>query len=851
MTATNGSTVDLDTCASEPIHIPGRIQSFGALIAVSSDWLIAHCSANFGAFVGLAAQPQQGEPLAAHLGAQFVAALRRKLQAVSAPGSVERIFGIAAGTCDGLFDVALHISGRTIVIEFERHASGDYEHNVGMLRPMMGRLEAMRDPTRLCDAAARQMKALLGFDRVMVYRFEEDDSGEVLAEAREPALESFLGLHYPASDIPPQARALYLRNILRTIADVDDPTVAVVPAVSTAGVPLDLSHSTLRGVSPIHIEYLHNMGVTASLSISIILRGRLWGLFACHHYSGPRVLPYSLRTGAELFAQLFAFQLDQVLSDQGREQMRRAQELHDRLMAQLAESSGLIEHFDAMLDLISEVIPHDGASAFVEGQYVARGRAPSQAQFESVLPLLNGGATSTVWANAALGEQAAAAKAFADLAAGALAIPVSRRPRDYIVLWRRERKQLVNWAGRPDKPVELGPNGVRLTPRKSFEAWQEVVEGKSVPWSEDECRAAESLRVTLLEVILRITDSAMAERARAQEQQELLIAELNHRVRNVLNLIRGLITQTRHEAHDIGGFIDAVNGRIHALALAHDGITKENWAPSSLIDLIETEAKAYVSGKADRVVIAGDDVLIAPDAFPVLALVIHEMLTNCVKYGSLCDHHGSVLITLSRDKSGDLTMAWREAGGPAVRVPQRRGFGSVIVERSIPHELGGSAAIRFQLGGVEAEFVVPARFVTPTKRKAAATDKAGAAAAKAKALPLRVLLVEDNMIIALDTEENLRALGVPTVDVASSNDSALAIITNAPPAFALLDFNLGGETSEPIARALAQRGIAFAFASGYGEVEAMAGDYPTRVGTLQKPYSKDDLARIMQVPATA
>ena len=157
--------------------------------------------------------------------------------------------------------------------------------------------------------AARQLKALLGFDRVMVYRFHSDDTGEVFAEAREMRLESFFGLHYPASDIPPQARKLYLTNILRIISDVADPTVAIAPAVSPAGIPLDLSLGTLRSVSPIHIEYLRNMGVTASMSISIVVRGKLWGLFACHHYSGARVLPYALRAVAELYAQLFGSSL--------------------------------------------------------------------------------------------------------------------------------------------------------------------------------------------------------------------------------------------------------------------------------------------------------------------------------------------------------------------------------------------------------------------------------------------------------------------------------------------------------------------------------------------------------------
>ena len=852
MNQQQAGAIDLDSCANEPIHLPGRIQSFGALVAVGSDWLIAHCSQNLAAMLGLPSQPQPGDPLSDYLSPPALAGMRRKLQAISVTGGVERSFGEALVPDGALFDIVLHVSGRTIVIEFEPHMAGEYDHNIAMLRPMMARLERARDPARLCEVAARQLKTLLGFDRVMVYRFHPDDTGEVFAEAREMRLESFFGLHYPASDIPAQARKLYLTNILRIISDIADPTVEIAPAVSPAGVPLDLSLSTLRSVSPIHIEYLRNMGVTASMSVSIVVRGKLWGLFACHHYSGSRVLPYSLRTVAELYAQLFALQLGQVESDIVREQAQRAQAMHDRIMAQLAESSGLVEHFDAMIALFGDVIPHDGASAWIDGQYIARGSAPTSNQFKAVLPLLNSAPTSSVFATPELARLAPAASVFVGMAAGALAIPVSRRPRDYIVLWRREQKQTVTWGGNPEKSVEPGPNGLRLTPRKSFEAWQQVVEGTSLPWTDEEVRAAEALRVTLLEVILRITDSAMAERARSQEQQELLIAELNHRVRNILNLIRGLIDQSRHDARDIATFTETIGGRIHAMALAHDAITRENWAPSSLTELVQTEAKAYLSDKADRLFIEGEDALIAPEAFSVVALVIHELLTNSVKYGSLCDSRGQIRMTLTPTADGGLSIAWREVGGPAVQAPKRRGFGSLIVERSIPHELKGTAEVRYEPGGLEADFTLPARHVSAAPARSASPVAIGTTVPAGRdRLPHRVLLVEDNMIIAFDAEENLLALGVGEVLLASSNDTALAAIDGNLPDFALLDFNLGGETSEPIARMLDGKGVPFAFATGYGEVEGMTARYAHAVGVLQKPYSKEDLARILAQPVPA
>lgn len=209
-------------------------------------------------------------------------------------------------------------------------------------------------------------------------------------------------------------------------------------------------------------------------------------------------------------------------------------------------------------------------------------------------------------------------------------------------------------------------------------------------------------------------------------------------------------------------------------------------------------------------------------------------------------------MTLGTTSDGDLAIAWRESGGPAVQAPKRRGFGSLIVERSIPHELKGEAAIRYELGGLEADFILPARYVSAAPKRSATQSAPGTPGSIDRGrFPHRVLLVEDNMIIAIDTEENLLALGVGEVVLASSNDAALAAIDGKLPDFALLDFNLGGETSEPIARVLDSGGVPFAFATGYGEVEGMTSNYRHSVGVLQKPYSKEELARILSQPVPA
>jgi light-regulated signal transduction histidine kinase (bacteriophytochrome) len=841
---------DLTNCDREPIHQLGTVQPFGALLALTSDWIIAHRSANVDAILRSKAPVEIGSRLAEHFAPEALDLLRRAAGEAMETGAVERLFGVDLLGRRALFDVAVHLSGSLLIVEVEPHSRESYSQHTGMLRPIMERLQRYNDVRDLSEEAARVLKQLLGFDRVMVYRFHPDLSGEVIAEAREPHLNPFLHLRYPQSDIPQQARELYLRNLLRIISDVNAEPVPIEPATSFTKGPIDLSLSTLRAVSPIHIEYLKNMGVGASLSISIVIKGKLWGLFACHHY-GPRVLPYSLRTTAELFSQLFSLQLELAISSAGSRIAERGRQLHDRLMTRLVGDTSLVENLSAIGGVIGQVIPHDGSSAFLDGHYQSRGAAPNEEEFKALIPALNAASASQIISSDALAGLLPRAAEFADRACGALVIPVSRRPRDYIVFWRRELPQVVTWAGKPEKPVEYGPNGPRLSPRKSFEAWQESVSGHSAPWTPEELAIAEHLRVTLLEVILRMADEQIQERTRAQQQQELLIAELNHRVRNILTLIRGLVSQSRAEGITVNHFADLIGGRIRALAMAHDNITRQQWAPASLHELIRNEAEAFLAGKADRVALIGPDVLIIPEAYTVLALVIHELITNSAKYGSLCDRHGRVEITTVMDEHGDLQINWREKGGPPVKPPTRRGFGSTIIEKSIPFELRGDADVRHELSGVEADFTIPARFVQPTEdapQEARVTGKGDPAVSNGSgrlAALSHVLVVEDSMIIALDAEEALLQLGVPKVTVASGVDSALDAVQQARPDAALLDYNLGSESSEPIAVELDRLGVPYWFVTGYGDAVAQLSGSRAR-GVMQKPYSPEDLARLLE-----
>ncbi len=782
-------------------------------------------------------------PIAEILLPEALHALRGRLQLLGAPDAVERLFGLKLTNSGRLHDVAIHLSARTIIIEIERHEASKVMDYVGYVRPMIERIKRAETVEALCEVAARQLKALVGFDRIMVYRFAEDGAGEVIAESLTGDMEPFLGLRYPASDIPKQARAMYKRNLLRIISDVSDKGVVVSPTLGADGAPLDLTLSTTRAVSPIHLEYLKNMGVQASMSISILRRGKLWGLFACHHNT-PRRLSFDVRTAAELFAQLFAFILDQKASDIVREETLQARILHDRIMVQLAEGGSINENLEHLSNSIKSVVPFDGVVTWVDGKFTAKGSAPTEEEFLPLARFLNTAAISQIYFTDSLAKIRAEAESYADRASGMLALPVSRSPRDYLVLFRKELKRSVTWAGNPDKPVTQGPLGARLTPRKSFEAWQQAVHAHSAPWTETEQRAAEALRLTLLEVVLRMTDAAVKERTQSQEKQELLIAELNHRVRNILNLIRGLVSQSS-DAKDVATFTDIIGGRIQALARAHDQITKENWTPASLYKLIQTEAKAYLGDLSPRVELQGTDALLTPTAFTTVSLVIHEMMTNSAKYGALTDRHGKVEIKLEEVGDGDLLINWAERGGPPVKAPTRKGFGTTIIERSIPYELKGTSDVKYELTGVTGAFRIPSNFIHAyTSHQQAETVETPQAAPAS--LSGTALVVEDNMIIALDAEDILLTLGAEKVLMASSVSEALHFIENETIDFAVLDVNLGTETSEVVGMRLAEAGTPFVFATGYGDRAALTEKFPN-VQIVQKPYDKDSIMNVLDI----
>ena len=823
---------DITSCDREPIHLLGAIQSFGFLLTVSSDWHIVHASSNLSRYLNVSAKAALGKPLDGILLPGAMHAIRGTVQAMASPMAVERIFNLPMQELKH-FDLAVHRSDGWIVIEAEPSAEENKFDAASSTRTMIARLQGPTTVLELCQEAARQVRALTGFDRVMVYRFDGDGSGEVVAERAQSMLQPYLGLHYPASDIPQQARELYLRNTLRLIADVDDAPVAVEMAVQRESLPLDLTLSGLRSVSPIHLQYLRNMGVAASMSISILQRGTLWGLIVCHH-GKPRQLSLNLRTTAELFGQMFSFMLESRQRDveQVHERFRRDQD--DQLMASLAQGGSLFEMLEGATDKLRAMIGCDGFAMSIDGRFLSSGLVPPQAAIAEFCAYLASRSPQDIFASDYLASLYPPAAAFEDTAAGVLVIPLASMKKSYLFFFRQPWNHEREWAGDPRKAAATEPAGDLLRPRTSFAAWTEQVRGHCKPWSMDDRRTAEHFRASLREVVFNRSDSADLSRVEVAAQHELLVAELNHRVRNILGLVRGMVSQSHGGVAHVEDFIERISGRIQALARAHDQINTVQWADAPLSKLVEAESLAYVMPGIDRLIAAGPGVLLNPYSFPTVALVIHELMTNSAKYGALSTLAGQVEVTWAVDGSGSLGIRWEEKKGPLVREPMGRGFGATLINRSIPFNLKGTATIEYPPSGLIANFTIPPAFFCLSS------------VSEGPALPQRpvtlnqldgdVLVLEDNLIIALDAEDILLRLGATRVHTASNVREALHVISQETITFALLDFSLGEENSREIALLLHASGIPLLFASGYGNALQLP-DELRHVRVISKPYN--------------
>ncbi len=416
------------------------------------------------------------------------------------------MFSIIGKHGDATFDTFVYRSGETLVVELEPACESQPEDALGLVQAMLARVQQAGATQAFCQGLADEVRRVSGFDRVMLYRFLEDGSGVVDAEARGEDVESFLGLHYPAADIPSQARELYLNSWIRLIPNARYTPAPILPADDPrTGAPLDLSHSLIRSVSPMHLEYLANMGVVASMSLSIVVSGKLWGLIACHHRT-PRFLSHRLRMASELFAQMASAKLETRVEADEFEAQLRSKRIHEALVTRMSGEACLAEGLTRHKPNLLDYIPAEGVGLWLDNRFTGLGQTPRPEQVANLVAWLNETAADGVFHTDRLPLLYPPAAGFADVASGLIALSVSKTPRDYVLWFRPEAIRTVTWAGDPNKPVEAVNGGHRLSPRKSFAAWRESVRLHSLPWRSVHVQAAMTLRLSLMDVILRRID---------------------------------------------------------------------------------------------------------------------------------------------------------------------------------------------------------------------------------------------------------------------------------------------------------------------------------------------------------
>ncbi|MDM9628451.1 HWE histidine kinase domain-containing protein [Rhizobium sp. S152] len=834
------SKVDLTNCDREPIHIPGSIQPLGALIVVEDDSAaIGFVSANIGEFLGDTNHEYHGLTLPEVLGADVAHSIGNAAARAGSGSTAGVVLNASVGTKRSRSDISVHrFEGRTFV-ELENPAPiQDTEIALHLTQSLVSRIDGKTEFEPLVETAARLIRAMLGYDRVMVYRFLHNGAGRVVAEAKDPGMSSFLGQHFPFSDIPVQARKLYVQSWVRVIGDTGFTPVPLVPALKDGEHPVDMSHAYLRSVSPIHCEYLRNMGVAASMSISIVVEGQLWGLIACHH-NKPKWLSIPLRIATELFAQYLSLQVSALESRQQKLSALTTRRKLDAIISDVDPNDPVELSLKKRLREFSSLIACDGAGLWSRGEWAAYGVAPDEHVIPDLMKAVTEKSDRSIWDTQDLASFMGDDNAYGGRVAGLLAIPISAAPRDYLLFFRSEEAHQIEWAGEPKKKVEMTGFGERLTPRGSFETWREDVRGKSVPWTEADLVVADSIRSYVRDVMLSHSDATEEQRERVENQRSLLNAELNHRVKNILALVKSIATQTGVNSATVEDYANSFEGRLRALSYAHDQ-SFSGTDGGELRSLIDAEAGMHRFAKSpDRIALSGDPVGLTERAFGVFALLLHEMMTNAAKYGSLSVASGHLDVRWHLDDKGDCIIEWTESGGPKVVAPTRRGFGSNLIQKTVSHDLRGSVRLDFDPAGLKARFVIPGEHLHVVAQRENFVDIT--APSKSPLLGLTVLLVEDQALIAMDTEELLRGLGAANILVAPDVAKALDHVSATDIDCAVLDLNLGNGTSEPVASELIKRGTPFVFATGYRDSVSIPQGF-SDVPVVRKPVSRAILA---------
>ncbi|MCD8742284.1 ATP-binding protein [Mucilaginibacter roseus] len=648
--------VDLTNCDREPIHIPGQIQPYGFLIAIDNDFIIRYHSENVSDLIPGLPSLLLGKELSE---VEYALSPNEPMGFISqlitfgkTTKSFEQINPFQLELDGKSYYMIIHHSDGLFVLEFEPATAETTTDMQRMIGRSISEMLADKNLQNLLNNSAEQVKKVIGYDRVMVYRFAADGHGEVVAEARNEDLESWLGLHYPASDIPKQARELYKINRTRIIADVNSNPSKIVTLASGEPQPLDLTCSQLRAVSPIHIQYLKNMGVASSFSISLMYKNELWGLIACHNYT-PRYIDYKARESSKLIGQILSSALEFRQDEEN-------QQLQDQLFASVEKLSKQMQRSNSLEDALTgdevsilDVTYADGAILTYEGNTFKFGKVPNDDQLAGLLQWIKTDVTDTFFCTDHLSDKYAPALTYKDVASGIIVSAISKEMGEYMIWFKPEQLKQITWAGNPDKPAEIDNNGLlTLSPRTSFEAWAETVTGRSATWSNEEIKAVIRLKE---ELTYAINQKASAIRQlneklkQAYEELDTFSFTISHDLKNPISVIKSyaqLLTRDASIRPEALRVIDRIVDRADKMNHMINEVLDYSRIGRSEIDFMDVKIGPMVNDIIKDLslvydttklnVTIGETPVVKGD--PVMLLqVFANLLSNAIKYSQRAD----------------------------------------------------------------------------------------------------------------------------------------------------------------------------------------------------------------------